>query len=213
MAETTKSPESKAKIKKDTIKATGAAPQPAASENAGEAKSIINAKYRDGRYKAENQDWLGKLVGSKCTTFTDKTSKVAVEGQEGAFKEVTTKVADGVDVGAVFKLGRENGLNLDKYEGQRDSHGFAGRIRMTVRNMLQAEAKRRHGLVVDGKFVPAPADWLEAKGAAKAPTHDQKGVKIPVPPKAKPEKAAEPAADAKAGENTKAATGTKPAKK
>lgn len=204
MAKEPTAAEKAAKDKENTIKATGAAADattPAASTDGG--KSIINSKYRDGRYKAENQDWLGKLVGEKCTTFTDRDKKVPVEGQEGAFKTVTEKVADGVDVDAVFKLGRENGLNLDKYEAQRGSHGFAGRIRMTVRNMLQAEAKRRHGLVVDGKFVSAPADWLAAKGAGDKPTHNQKGEKIatPKPPKAE-------GADAKVQENTKVATGS-----
>jgi hypothetical protein len=175
--------------------AAAAAPADAAADT---GKSIIGSKYRDGRYKAENQDWLGKLVGSKTTLMTDKDRKVAIEGGEaGAFKTITEKVADGVDVNAVFKLGRENGLNLDKYEEQRGSHGFAGRIRMTVRNMLQAEAKRRHGLVVDGKFVNAPADWLEAKNAPAAPTHNPKGEKIAVPKPPKAEKPAEaPAKDA-----------------
>lgn len=174
------------------------------------AKSIINEKYRDGRYKLENQDWLGKLIADKVTQFTEKTTKVAIEGKDGEFKNVTTQVADGVNVDAVFKLGRENGLNLDKYEDQRGSHGFAGRIRMTVRNMLQAEAKRRHGLVIDGKFVTAPAEWLQSKGAADKPTHDQKGVKIPVPPKAKPEVKAgdKPATDPKAGNAKPAPTET-----
>jgi|GEM_PF-4983705 len=185
--------EKAAKDKENTIKATGAAADAPAAATGG--KSIINAKYRDGRYKAENQDWLGRLVGEKVTTFSEREKKVPVEGQEGAFKTIKERVADGVNEDAVFKLGRENGLNLDKYEAQRGSHGFAGRIRMTVRNMLQAEAKRRHGIVVDGKFVSAPAGWLEAKGVAKGatPTHDQKGVKIPVPAKPKAEKPAEPA--------------------
>lgn len=186
------SAEKRAKDKENTIKATGAAAQPSTADAAATGgKSIINPKYRDGRYKAENQDWLGKLVGEKVTTFTDRERKVPVEGgEEGAFKTVTEKVPDGVNEDAVFKLGRENGLNLDKYEAQRGSHGFAGRIRMTVRNMLQAEAKRRHGIVVDGKFVSAPADWLTAKGAPASPTHDQKGVKIPKPATPKAEKPA-----------------------
>lgn len=202
MADATKA-EKAAKDKENTIKATGApaeASTPAASTDGG--KSIINSKYRDGRYKAENQDWLGKLVGEKCTTFTDREKTVKTD-DEGGTKKVTEKVADGVDVDAVFKLGRENGLNLDKYDAQRGSHGFAGRIRMTVRNMLQAEAKRRHGLVVDGKFVSAPADWLAAKGAPDKPTHNQKGEKIATPKPAKAE-----GADAKTAENTKVATGS-----
>lgn len=174
-----------------------ASDQAAAAPAEDTGKSIIDPKYRDGRYKLENQDWLGKLIAGKATLMTEKVTKTPVEGKEGEFKNVTTQVADGVDVDAVFKLGRENGLNLDKYDAQRGSHGFAGRIRMTVGNMLRAEAKRRHGLVVDGKFVSAPAEWLEAKGVAKdaKPTHDQKGVKIVVP---KPPKAEAAATDAKA---------------
>ena len=157
----------------------------------GEGKSIVNSKYRDGRYKLENQDWLGKTIAEQCTDITQRERKVPVEGEEGAFKVVKEDVNDGVNVDKLFKLARENGLNVDKYDnpGNRASHGFAGRARMTVRNMLQAEAKRRHGLVIAGKFQAAPADWLQAKGAADKPTHDEKGNKIPVPKPPKADKA------------------------
>jgi len=203
MAEATKSPEEKAKQTENTIKATGTD----GSAPAAAGKSIIGAKYRDGRYK--EQDWLGGEIAKVANTTSEREKKVPVEGQEGAFKTVKETVNDGVNVDRLFALARENGLDVDRFEAQRSSHGFAGRFRMTVRNMLQAEAKRRHGLVIGGKFVSAPADWLSAKGAATNPTHDQKGVKIPVP---KPVKAdAAPAADAKTAENTTKATGGKPA--
>lgn len=146
------------------------------------AKSIIDPKYRDGRYK--QRDWLGEQIAS----VSDQTKEVSKQVKEGdETKTVKTTVSAGVDVDAIFVLARENGLNVDKYEDQREGHGFPGRFRMTVRNMLQKVAKQRHGIVIAGKFTKAPADWLEAKGAPEAPTHTEGGEKIAKPKPAKEE--------------------------
>jgi len=193
-----KAGEAKARDKENTIKATGAT-----AEAASAGKSIIDAKYRDGRYK--EQDWLGLQIAGVATKTREVEKKVPT-GEEGGFKVEKSNVADGIDVDALFRLAKANGLDVAKFQDQRNGHGFPGRFRMTVRNMLQASAKRRHGInAIDGKFVSAPADWLTAKGAPEKPTHNQDGTKIAVP-KAAPA----PAADAKTAENTVKATGSKP---
>lgn len=151
-----------------------------------EAKSIINSKYRDGRYK--KQDWLGETIGKVANT-TKEVEKKVQDGEET--KVVKTVVSAGINVPALFTLAAENGLDVTKYNSQTESHGFPGRFRMTVRNMLQKVAKQRHGIVIGGKFTPAPADWLESKGAAEKPTHTPTGEKIakPKPVKEEGEKA------------------------
>lgn len=164
------------------------------------AKSIVNAEYRN-KYKGD-KDWLAKLLDAEATkTKTVKVTKVV--GDEKVISEETR--ADGVDIPALFVLAEKNGLNVDTYRGQEGNHGFAGRFRMTVRNMLQRVVKQRHGLFnKGGTFVLAPADFLEAIGAGEAPSHNQDGSKI-----AKP--AAEPAESAPEAEAPKKAKGKKAA--
>lgn len=162
------------------------------------AKSIIGAKYRDGRYKTK--DWLATTISGVVET-TKEVTKTVKDGDET--KSVKATVSDGIDVNALFALAKANGLDVTKYDAQRDSHGFPGRFRMTVRNMLQKVAKQRHGIIVDGKFTPAPADWLEAKGAEAKPTHTEQGEKI-----AKPK----PAKEEAAGDNADADKADTPAK-
>lgn len=156
-------------------------------------KSIIDPKYR-GKYKTP--DWLGTFMAGQVTNTktlpatpaTEATEQVGEIGKEGFKPAKAAKaaqpervVADGVDVEKVFALGRKNGLNLDKFETQKDGHGFEGRFRMTVRNMLQTVAKQRHGLYNLGDtFVEAPADWLALKSAPANATHNQDGSKIAV---------------------------------
>lgn len=157
-----------------------------------EHKSIIDPKYR----VKKDADWLAKLITSTTGKTKDKVTKTKVEGTEPVeYVETTTTVPDGIDVDKVFALARENGLDakVAPFEAQREGAGFPGRFRMTVRNMLQAVAKQRHGLQVNGEFVDAPADWLEDKKAPTAPTHTQDGTKIVVE---KPKKDEAPAADA-----------------
>jgi hypothetical protein len=116
------------------------------------AKSIVNAKYRN-KYKGD-KDWLAKLLDAEATKA--KTVKVTkVVGDEKVISEETR--ADGVDIPALFVLAEKNGLNVDTYRGQEGNHGFAGRFRMTVRNMLQRVVKQRHGLFnKGGTFVSGP---------------------------------------------------------
>lgn len=176
--------------------AKGAAPK--ATSAAPAAKSIVDAKYRD-RYK--EPDWLGKLLATHATA-TKQVKKTEGEGDGKVTK--TVDVPDGVNVDALFKIAKMNGLTdkVAKFEAQRDGHGFGGRFRMTVRNLLQARIKRAHGLFLpgaDGKPVWTSADkaFLTAKGAPEKPTHNQDGSKI-APPKAAAKEEAAPAADAKA---------------
>lgn len=158
--------------------------QEAVAEAKPQGKSIIDPKYRN---KYKQPDWLGGVINGatnnmKTIAATEASEAVGKIGEEGYKPAREAKpertVADGVDIDKVFALGRENGLNLDKFETQRAAHGFGGRIRMTVRNMLQTVAKQRHGLMVNGTFIEAPADWLHSKSAPTNPTHTQDGTKI-----------------------------------
>jgi hypothetical protein len=181
--------------------AKGAAPKATPAPAAAAAKSIVDAKYRD-RYK--EPDWLGKLLADHATA-TKKVQKTEVDPENPDAKVTkTVDVPDGVNVDALFKIAKMNGLTdkVSKFEAQRDGHGFGGRFRMTVRNLLQARIKRAHGLFLPGdggkpEWVSADKAWLSAKGAPDKPTHNQDGSKI-APPKAAAKEEAAPAADAKA---------------
>lgn len=157
----------------------------------GPGKSIIKPQYR-GKYKTP--DWLGTLLNdnaSKVKTLPAQDAKAATGeiGKPGYSPAREAKpertVIDGVDVDKLFVIGRENGLNLDKFEAQKGAHGFEGRFRMTVRNMLQTIAKQRHGLVINGTFVRAPQEFLTKVGVLEGvkPTHNPDGTKIPKPAK------------------------------
>jgi len=166
-------------------KAAKAAPAKKAAAPASETKSIVDPKYRD-KYKNTGPDWLGAIIISVAQPLVEKTVKVT---DEAGSKTKTVKVPGDVDVKALFGLATENGLDIKKYKAQEGTHGFAGRMRMTIRNMLQAVAKQRHGITVGGTFKKAPAEWLAEKKAPDAPTHGKDGVKIAVKKPAK-EKAA-----------------------
>lgn len=162
-------------------------------------KSIVNPKYRD-KYKGAEKDWLAKFLDGEATLTRDV--KVTKPNPDNADEKITVteKRPDGVDIDALFTLASKNGLDVAKYSAQRDSNGFAGRFRMTIRNMLQKVVKQRHGLFnVGGTFTSAPAEFLTKIGAPEAPTHTQAGEKI-----AKPAAPTEPAADTPAGEKAKA---------
>lgn len=186
---------------------SGATTETAAVEKT--SKSIIDPKYR-GKYKT--QDWLGEFIGSQISitkvlpaqAASDAVGEIGKEGYKPA-KEAKPErtVVEGLDIDKLFELGSKNGLDLSKFQTQRGSHGFDGRLRMTVRNMLQPVAKQRHGLWdLGGTFVVAPDDWLHAKSAPAEATHAQDGAKIA---KAKPAVAEKPAEESKlikAGETT-----------
>lgn len=151
------------------------------SEEVKADKSIINPKYRKDR----KIDWLGDLISKTCAATREVEKKV--KDEEGNVKTVKETKDDGINVDTVFALARANGLSekVAKFETQRDAHGFAGRFRMTVRNMLQATVKARHGLYVNGEWVEAPAEWLKDKSAPETPTQTPDGVKIAVEKPAK----------------------------
>jgi hypothetical protein len=183
--------------KKEQVMETEATATTATEATATEpvkAKSIVDPKYRN-KYKDKNRhEWLADLLKVNASAFHTIPAKPAVgkEGEEG-YKPATAerRVIDGVDVDKVFKIARENGLDVDKYEAQRDTHGFPGRFRMTAGNMLRTVARQRHGLFINGEWQEAPADWLTAQGVEGGPTHNKDGSKIAVA------KAAEPAAESK----------------
>lgn len=163
------------------------APKAAKTEAAPtKGKSIVDPKFRD---KCKGDDWMGEFIKSEATLMVDK-KVTETKGDEKVTK--TIKAPGGVDVDALFKLAEKNHVDVSKYEAQKDSHGFAGRFRMTLSNILRARAAKAHGVFnKGGTWVSAPTDWLKARGAPESPTHDRKGVKIPVP------KADKPATEAK----------------
>lgn len=137
--------------------------------------SIISDKYKGKKF---DKDWLAQLLDTNATKTKEVTVKRPNPDNPEEKLSVTETRADGVDGTKLMALGRENGVDLSKLEGKEDTHGFAGRARMTIRNMLQTVAKQRHGINVNGTFVSAPADWLALKGAPAEPTHTQDGTKI-----------------------------------
>lgn len=157
---------------------------------ASSSKSIVDPKYRTKK----EPDWLAKLIADKASTREDKTRTVK-DGDET--KTVTETVVTGVDVDALFRLAEVNGLDVSKFEAQKGTHGFEGRFRMSLRNMLDAATRRRHGLFVPRGstrlWVEADADWLKAKGAPEKPTHDRDNKAFPKPKAEKADPAPETA--------------------
>lgn len=139
------------------------------------AKSIVDSKYRD-KYK-NRKEWLSDLL-KEHGSATREVTKTIKGGEGEPDKQETKTVIDGVDTAKLFKIARENGLNVDKYENQTDTHGFGGRFRMTVGNMLRSIAKQRHGLTINGTWIDAPKDWLEEYKAPTVPSHERDGTKI-----------------------------------
>jgi hypothetical protein len=177
-----------------------AAKAPAAP--ASTPKSIVNPKYR-GKYTAENKDWLAKLLDAEASKTKDvKVTKPNPENPDEKIT-VTEKRPDGVDTDALFTIAANNGLDVAKYKAQVDGHGFPGRFRMTVGNMLRKVVKQRHGVFNKGKtFMSAPPEMLAKLGVTGEPTHTQAGEKIAKPVAAKAEA---PAADAAKTEAAKPA--------
>lgn len=168
-------------------------------------KSIIDPKYR-GKYKTP--DWLAQLLLDNTSNTKvipakearDAVGKIGEEGHKPAQVAAPERtVNDGVNTDKLFKLANENGLNTTKFEAQKGSHGFEGRIRMTIRNMLQSVVKQRHGLVLNGTFVPAPQDFLTKAGILEGakPTYTPEGVKIAKVKADAPAEDAKPAPESK----------------
>ena len=102
-------------------------------------------------------DWLDQLMLATCSAM--KTVKRMVEG-----KEVEHQERDGVDVEALRHLARENG-----FEPKVHNHANPGLHRMTVGNALRARARKRHGLLVAGKFLAASEDFIAGKDKTENP--------------------------------------------
>lgn len=149
-----------------------------------ERKSIVPEKY--GKDYKGAQDWVSDLIG-KCTTEIKTVKrKVTTKNEDGSetVEEISEEKPGGVNVDALFELASTNFIDVKKYETQRETHGFPGRFRMTLANMLRSRAKQRHGLFdTDANWHAAPPEWLSEKSAPEKPTHTPQGEKI-VPPKA-----------------------------
>lgn len=149
-----------------------------------ETKSIIDPKYQ-GRYKEENKDWLAKFIDANATdvvmkTVKTKTVEVDDEGNETEVvtsEEVPSKKKS-LNVEALFTIGEKNGLDVEKFRDQIGRKNAPGRLRMTIGNMLRAEARRRFGLIdVNGEFVAADDAFV----AGLERTHNSDGSKIEKP--------------------------------
>lgn len=119
--------------------------------------SIVDSKYRD-KYKG-NKDWLATLMDEEVTRAITKT-KTTTDKETGAVttEEVVLKGRT-LDFELLFALAVANGFKVDEYRRQVESHGAAGRLRMTIGNMLRAAARKRHGLYVIRDGAPV---WVEA---------------------------------------------------
>lgn len=162
------------------------------TEIAAKSGGIVDPKYRQ-RYD-KPIDWLAEQLKAQATA-TKMVKKSFTEGEGDDAKKVTreVEVEAGVDVDKLFTIAEINTIDVAKYELQRETHGFPGRFRMTLGNMLRAAARKRHGLFLldeggEDVWTEAPADWLTAQGASAEPTHTRDGQKIakPKPPKEEP---------------------------
>lgn len=163
------------------------APAPAPAAPPSTAKSIVNPKYRDAYKDPAKKDWLSHFLDDNAMKTREKTV-TKTEGDEKV--TTTTQVPDGVDADKLFAIAKANGVDTAKYEAQAGSHGFAGRMRMTLGNVFRRVIKERHGLNDGaGEFHTAPADMLTKVGAGETPTHTHDGAKI-VPPKPAADEAA-----------------------
>lgn len=147
--------------------------------------SIVNPKYR-GKYNAENADWLSRLI--VANTYVQKTKEKTIKAEDGTETTETVNVGKpAVDLEKLFDFAEANAINArELYGDQVDRAGAAGRLRMTIGNLLRSAAKRRHGLNVDGKFVEAPAEFI----GEVAKTENPDGSKIAKPAKEEAEAAA-----------------------
>ena len=151
-------------------------------------KGFLPDKYAKG-YKGA-QDWLSETITGEVTTMDKKSGK-----------------RSSTDVSALFALAQFNNIDVAKHKARRSAAGFAGRFRMTLRNMLQATTKRRHGLFgAGGKWITAPAEWLKSKDAPDNPTEKRTGEKIAAPKAGKAGKSKKPPKADKADKADKAAS-------
>lgn len=124
-------------------------------------KSIISEKYRE-RYKPDNRDWLGSFIDEGCTNPVTKEREVKDDEGNVTGTETVTLKKRTLDIDALFDLAEANAIPArEKYGDQVDRKNAAGRLRMTIGNMLRAAARKRHGLYdTSGKWVKAPAEFI-----------------------------------------------------
>lgn len=141
--------------------------------------SIINEKYK-GKYKGAS-DPIGELINAQCVgTGEDKKA---------------------LNIDDLFTMAENNNLDAEKlanFKTQVGTKNAAGRLRMTIGNMLRSAAIKRGGLFgADGKWHANPSDW--DKNAD--PVEDRQGKSLkaaePKTPKADKGKEAAPAAEKK----------------
>lgn len=139
-----------------------------AAKTSAASSGIIDPKYREAMANRD-PDWVSQHI-----------AKHASDGEDG----VTSK--------RVIELAKANQLNQESLDQLRKTDANAGRVRMTIGNMLRAAARQRHGLFgTDGKFYKADPAFLKSGKfpAPSEPTHDREGTKF-AKAKAAPAKAA-----------------------
>ena len=139
-----------------------------------EAKSIDALKA--GKFSSAG-DWINQLMDKHYTTEIPGTP--AEKDADGKVTKRATKGKREFDIEGATAWAEENGLTVKTYPNP-------GMYRMNIGNMLRAAAKRRHGLMRDGKFRKAPDDFPVNEEKTEKPD----GTKIA---KAKPKKEAEAA--------------------
>lgn len=137
-------------------------PAASADATADKTRSIVDPKYRD-RYKGKEKDFVGKFIDEQTM----------VNSADGKSKMPSLQ--------KLFELALANGADskkIDNYRLQDDSHGFGGRMRMTIGNILRAVAKQRHGLIdLSNTFHPIDESFKSTHGLT-SPTHSPGGEKI-----------------------------------
>lgn len=123
--------------------------------------SIVPDKYK-GKYKGPS-DWLGHFINDQAYSAKIEAEYEVTKNEDGSEKKTLKRkaVPAKLDVSKLFALAHQNGLKTDKYGTAAENEKNGGRMRMTIGNMLRAEAKARHGLVdLAGNFVEADADFI-----------------------------------------------------
>jgi hypothetical protein len=137
-----------------------------ATESTKSTNSIVNPEYA-GKYRGAS-DFIGELIEEQCKVEITETTKSG--------KEKTRQV---FDVDWMLNLAKKNNIDVTKLEKGKENANAAGRIRMSVGNMLRARAMRRHALYdLSGEVRAAPKEFLEYYGAPTKPTEDVDGNNI-----------------------------------
>ena len=128
--------------------------------------SIIDPKYAQ-RYRG-SKDFIGEFIDDQCR---EEHTEYTKSGKEKTVRHMS--------VNLMLDLAERNGANVGALRNQTDRPNAAGRIRMSVGNMLRARALKRHGLYnLDGDVVGAPREFLQQYEAPSQPTETMDGEKI-----------------------------------